>query len=81
VRKYEDEHAVKAGTRVIVYVEGVPRDGIEAFGPAHPVVLFTLLQHEHKASVLNFTLQRNTEYDGSVRSKVNHFLRPTLNGG
>jgi len=32
-------------------------------------VLFSLLQHEHKISVLNFTVQRNTEYDGSVRSK------------
>ena len=32
-------------------------------------MLFALLQHEHKYSVLNFAVQRNTEYDGSVRSK------------
>jgi pre-rRNA-processing protein TSR1 len=34
------------------------------------MILFSLLQHEHKVTVLNFTVQRNTEYDGSVRSKV-----------
>ncbi|QRW00782.1 40S ribosome biogenesis protein Tsr1 and BMS1 C-terminal [Ceratobasidium sp. AG-Ba] len=69
VRRYEDEHGVKPGTRVVVCIVGVTRDGLELFGPGHPIVLFSLLQHEHKASVLNFTVQRNTEYGGSVRSK------------
>lgn len=36
--------------------------------------VFSLLQHEHKITVLNFTLQRNTEYNGIVRSKVRIFL-------
>lgn len=31
--------------------------------------LFGLLEHEHKISVLNFSVQRNTEYDAPVRSK------------
>lgn len=34
-----------------------------------PFVLFGLLRHEHKKSVLNFTITRNTEYDGIVTSK------------
>ena len=38
--------------------------------PSHPFVLFGLLQHEHKVTVLNFSVQRNTEYDAPVRSKV-----------
>lgn len=38
--------------------------------PGRPFIMFGLLQHEHKKSVLNFTVQRNTEFDGSVRSKV-----------
>ena len=38
--------------------------------PGRPFAIFSLLQHEHKKTVLNFTVQRNTEYDGSVRSKV-----------
>jgi hypothetical protein len=55
--------------RVTVLVQGVPQ---EAANNRSPFVLFALLQHEHKKSVLNFTVQRNTEYDGPVRSKV-HF--------
>ena len=51
------------GTRVSIYLKDVPKE-------ATPLVLFSLLQHEHKQTVLNFTVQRNTEYSGSVRSKV-----------
>ncbi|KAJ6508107.1 ribosome biogenesis protein tsr1 [Mycena vulgaris] len=67
VRRRADEelNVVEPGTRITVYLRGVPQ---EAAGST-PVVLFALLQHEHKVSVLNFTVQRNTEYDGSVRSK------------
>lgn len=72
VRKYEDEHAIKPGTRVTVCVENVPQHVLRAYKPGHSLVLFTLLQHEHKVSVLNFSVQRNTEYSGSVRSKVSY---------
>ncbi|KAJ7354686.1 ribosome biogenesis protein tsr1 [Mycena albidolilacea] len=64
-RAEEEPGVVEPGTRVAVYVRGVPQEA----AAAAPVVLFALLQHEHKVSVLNFTVQRNTEYDGSVRSK------------
>ena len=50
-----------------VYLKDVPK---EAAQTGQPFVIFSLLQHEHKKTVLNFTVQRNTEYDGSVRSKV-----------
>ncbi|KAJ7661687.1 ribosome biogenesis protein tsr1 [Mycena rosella] len=65
-RAEEELGVVEPGIRVTVYLRGVPQ---EAAGASSPVVLFALLQHEHKVSVLNFTVQRNTEYDGSVRSK------------
>jgi pre-rRNA-processing protein TSR1 len=65
------------GTRVTVYLQGVPQQATRT--GSLPVVLFALLQHEHKVSVLNFTVQRNTEYDGSVRSKV-RFLFPLIRG-
>jgi len=52
--------------RVTIHIRDVPQ-GIEK---KEPIVLFSLFQHEHKKSVLHFTVQRNTEYDGSVRSKV-----------
>ncbi|TEB30352.1 DUF663-domain-containing protein, partial [Coprinellus micaceus] len=48
-------NAVQAGTREVAKVN--------ALG------VFSLFQHEHKVTTLNFTVQRNTEYDESVRSK------------
>ncbi|KAL4251449.1 Ribosome biogenesis protein Bms1/Tsr1 [Abortiporus biennis] len=67
-RRAEEESAVVApGNRVTVYLKDVPQE--VARNPTFPFVLFSLLQHEHKKSVLNFTVQRNTEYEGSVRSK------------
>lgn len=35
-----------------------------------PFAVYALLKHEHKHSVLHFVVQRNTEYEGSVKSKV-----------
>ncbi|KAG6813132.1 hypothetical protein H0H92_013756 [Tricholoma furcatifolium] len=65
-RRAEQELAVvEPGVRVTVYLKDVPQEA----ATSGPVTLFALLQHEHKISVLNFTVQRNTEYDGSVRSK------------
>jgi len=54
------------GVRVTVFLKDVPK---EALGNT-PIVVFALLQHEHKVSVQNFTVQRNTEYGAVVRSKV-----------
>ncbi|EMD37700.1 hypothetical protein CERSUDRAFT_114337 [Gelatoporia subvermispora B] len=67
-RAEEDSTGVEPGMRVTVYLKDVPQDAAK-FEPGSPVVMFGLLQHEHKKTVLNFTVQRNTEYDGSVRSK------------
>lgn len=72
---------VQPGMRVALHIHNVPRGaavraGVK-FGEEEvnknvpvPFVLFGLLRHEHKKSVLNFTVTRNTEYDGIVRSKV-----------
>ncbi|KAF8070811.1 ribosome biogenesis protein tsr1 [Lyophyllum atratum] len=56
---------VEPGVRVTVFLKNAPQEAASI----GPVALFALLQHEHKISALNFTVQRNTEYDGSVRSK------------
>ncbi|KAJ9474379.1 Ribosome biogenesis protein TSR1 [Pseudozyma hubeiensis] len=71
---------VQPGFRVTVWIKDVPRaaavraraDNLGELPPtdcAVPFVLFGLLRHEHKKSVLNFTVTRNTEYDAPVRSK------------
>jgi pre-rRNA-processing protein TSR1 len=55
----------QAGTRVTIYLKDVPSTA--ASSP--PLMLFGLLPHEHKQTVLHFAVQRNTEYNGTVRSK------------
>ncbi|THH02297.1 hypothetical protein EW026_g584 [Hermanssonia centrifuga] len=61
-RAEEDLTAVAVGTRVTVYLKDAPEEAAQSV--QSPYIIFGLLQHEHKKSVLNFTVQRNTEYDG-----------------
>jgi pre-rRNA-processing protein TSR1 len=66
LRELEDS-GIQPGTRVTIFIEGVPH---EASLPSEsPFVLYGLLKHEHKKTVLHFTVQRNTECEGSVKSK------------
>jgi len=55
--------------RVTVHLKDVPQEASRP-NPGSPFVIFGLLKHEHKKTALNFTVQRNTEYERSVRSKV-----------
>jgi len=59
----------QAGTRVLVHLSNVPRRVVEEHNPSNPFVLFGLLKHEHKYSIMHFTVQRNTENNDTVRSK------------
>ena len=81
-RKRVESHAlldgVAPGIRVCIWIRHVPRDAAARALYAEtnpkkrevlPFVLFGLLRHEHKKSVVNFTITRNTEYDAPVRSK------------
>ncbi|KAL4079370.1 ribosome biogenesis protein tsr1, partial [Scleroderma citrinum] len=67
IQKVAEVEGVEPGSRVTVYVEGVPREASISGGV--PLIIHGLFQHEHKKTVLHFTVQRNTEYEGSVRSK------------
>ncbi|KAI0633223.1 ribosome biogenesis protein tsr1 [Trametes polyzona] len=67
-RRTEEFSGVEPGTRVTVYLKDAPKEAAQVV-PGRPFVAFSLLRHEHKKTVLNFAVQRNTEYDGSVRSK------------
>ncbi|KAF9218805.1 ribosome biogenesis protein tsr1 [Gyrodon lividus] len=62
-----ETEGIEPGTRVTVFVEGVPQEASDPSRP--PIVLYGLFQHEHKKTVIHFTVQRNTEYGGSVKSK------------
>lgn len=60
---------MQAGTRVVLNIKNVPRALFAAYDPSLPFVVFGLLKHEHKYSVMHFTIQRNTECTETVRSK------------
>ncbi|KAK4700449.1 pre-rRNA-processing protein TSR1, partial [Phenoliferia sp. Uapishka_3] len=60
---------VEAGTRVVLHIKNVPQSFIASYNPLLPLVVFGLLKHEHKYSVMHFTIQRNTECTETVRSK------------
>ncbi|CCA75460.1 related to TSR1-protein involved in 20S rRNA accumulation [Serendipita indica DSM 11827] len=60
---------VEPGTRVTLEIQGVPQAFMDAYDPTLPLVVHALYRHEHKKTVLNFTLQRNSEYNEPVRSK------------
>ncbi|KAJ8596585.1 ribosome biogenesis protein tsr1 [Rhizopogon salebrosus TDB-379] len=67
-RELEDDgNLLQPGVRVTIFIEGVPREA--SVSSESLFVLYGLLKHEHKKTVLHFTVQRNTEYEGSVRSK------------
>ena len=63
------QEGVPAGTRVTICLKRVPKAVLQRHSANHPLVIFGLLQHEHKYSILNFTSIRNTEYTGDIRSK------------
>ena len=59
----------QAGTRVVIILKNVPREVMETRDPSLPFILHGLFQHEHKQSVLHFVVQRNTEYNGTIKAK------------
>lgn len=67
----ELEAGAGPGMHIQIHVEQFPRSSFEALAssPHHTLVAFSLLKHEHKYSVMHFTTQRNTEYEGDIKSK------------
>ncbi|SDA08058.1 BZ3501_MvSof-1269-A2-R1_Chr8-1g09495 [Microbotryum saponariae] len=65
----EATSCAQADTRVILRIKNVPRAVFESYSALRPFVVYGLLKHEHKYSVMHFTVQRNTEYLEPVRSK------------
>ena len=66
---------LQPGTRVTIEFEAISRDVYDAYDMTRPFAVFGLHRHEHKVSVVHFTLQRNTEYHETVRSKVSQAFR------
>lgn len=60
---------VQAGTRVHVYIKGVPADVKANYDPARPTPLFSLLRHENKRAAVNFLINLSSDHPKSIKSK------------
>ncbi|XP_072326117.1 pre-rRNA-processing protein TSR1 homolog [Scyliorhinus torazame] len=71
----EEQEGAMPGWYVTVHICNVPNSVMESFKSQVPLVLFTLLPHEQKMSVIHFLLRRhpnNTEPIGSKEEMVFH---------
>lgn len=55
--------------RVTLHLMNFTKEAFESLPQTLPLLAFSLLQHEHKYSVMHFTTQRNTEFEGEIKSK------------
>ncbi|CAN8103485.1 unnamed protein product [Discula destructiva] len=58
-----------AGTRVHIYIKGVPSDVKGSFDAARPLTLCSLLRHENKRTAVNFLFNLSADYSKSIKSK------------
>ncbi|RKP08921.1 hypothetical protein THASP1DRAFT_23173 [Thamnocephalis sphaerospora] len=70
-RVIADAHVdgVQTGMRITLQLAAVPRAAAASYDPTRPFIVYGLLQHENKMSVVNFTVTRDSEYTEPVRSK------------
>ena len=66
---------VRPGTRVNVYLRNVPAHLKSSHTSSSPLGLFSLLTHEHKRTVMNFTITLNSDYPNPIKSKEELILQ------
>ncbi|KAH7727402.1 pre-rRNA-processing protein TSR1 isoform X2 [Aphelenchoides avenae] len=72
--EYSDEHSsdvVLPGAYVTLHLRNVPAHLAEDFGPHTPMVVYGLLPHEHRMSVLNVVLKRHPGSKVPIKNKQN----------
>lgn len=60
---------VEPGTRVHIYVNGVPPELEKTYDPKSPLSVFSLLRHENKRTVVNYLFNLSNDYTGSIKAK------------
>ncbi|KAG0143684.1 hypothetical protein CROQUDRAFT_65959 [Cronartium quercuum f. sp. fusiforme G11] len=65
----EDQFSVGSGMKVTLHIQDFTKQLHETIPKTIPITIYTLYEHEHKYTVMNFTTQRNTEYDSVIKSK------------
>lgn len=70
LKQQATEYQVEAGTRVRLFIRA-PEYIASAFSPVRPLVLYGLLEHEHKLGYLNTTIIPHSEYEEPIAAKDN----------
>lgn len=60
---------VKPGQRVHVHLRGVPLSYQKTHDISKPFILFSLLRHEQKRTMVNFSITLSSSHPGPIRSK------------
>ncbi|KAG0100718.1 hypothetical protein BGZ93_006603 [Podila epicladia] len=63
------EGGVMPGAHITLHIANVPRAVMDTYVQGRPFIVFGLLQYEHKMGVINFVVNRNSEYDGVIKAK------------
>lgn len=66
---------VKAGQRVDIHVEIRPEQVEELQALPQPTILFSLLRHEHKKTVINASISLPSDYPSPLKSKTELILQ------
>ncbi|XP_035677790.1 pre-rRNA-processing protein TSR1 homolog [Branchiostoma floridae] len=65
----DDTDAAMPGWYITIHVANVPKTFIESYSPSHPLVVYGLLQHEQKMSVVHFLVKRHSGNTEPIKSK------------
>ncbi|KAA6414984.1 MAG: AARP2CN domain-containing [Lasallia pustulata] len=60
---------VQPGTRVHVHLRNVPLSLQASYSPSKPLALVSFLRHEHKRTVVNYSITLSSDYPNPIRSK------------
>lgn len=60
---------VQPGKRVNVHLRNVPLSLQKSYDPKHPLAMFSLLCHEQKRTIVNFTITLRSDHPVPIRSK------------
>ncbi|KAH6603909.1 hypothetical protein Trco_007355 [Trichoderma cornu-damae] len=60
---------VQPGTRVHVYIKGMPAAAEKSYDPSSPVRLVSLLRHENKKTAVNYLINLSSDHASSTKSK------------
>ena len=66
---------VHAGRRVHVHLRKVPFDLQQTHNPTQPLALYSLLRHEQKRTVVNYSITLNSDHPNPLKSKEELILQ------